>query len=127
LIVDDDPSTRFVLKLILEREGYKVLEASDGLKALEILRSDPLADIVTVDLMMPIMNGLELVHRLRSETRTLALPIVVVTSNPDAALSLASGGLVNAIVSKPFTAAPFAERIKEVANKHIGRKLLEAQ
>jgi CheY-like chemotaxis protein len=126
LIVDDDPSTRFVLRLILERAGHEVLEASDGVKALEILSSDPLPDIVTSDLMMPMMSGFELVHRLRSEARTLAVPIVVVTSNPDAALSLASAGLVNAIVSKPFTAAAFAERIREVASKDTGRTLLEA-
>lgn len=126
LTVDDDPSTRFVLRLILEREGYEILEASDGVKALEILKSDPLPDIVTSDLMMPIMSGFELIHRLRSEARTLAVPIVVVTSNPDAALSLASAGLVNAIVSKPFTAAAFAESIQEVASKQRGTRLLEA-
>jgi CheY-like chemotaxis protein len=126
LIVDDDPSTRFVLRLILERQGYEILEASDGVKALEMLSSDPLPDIVTSDLMMPMMSGFELVHRLRSEARTLAVPIVVVTSNPDAALSLASARLVNAIVSKPFTAAAFAESIQEVASKHRGRTLLEA-
>jgi CheY-like chemotaxis protein len=126
LIVDDDPSTRFVLRLILEREGHEILEASDGVKALEILDSDPLPDIVTADLMMPMMSGFELVHRLRSEARTLAVPIVVVTSNPDAALSLPSAGLVNAIVSKPFTAAAFVESIREVARNKSGRTLLEA-
>jgi CheY-like chemotaxis protein len=126
LIVDDDPSTRFVLRLILEREGHEILEASDGVKALEILNSDPLPDIVTSDLMMPMMSGFELVHRLRSEARTLAVPIVVVTSNPDAALSLASAGLVNAIVSKPFTAAAFVENIRKVARNKSGRTLLEA-
>jgi CheY-like chemotaxis protein len=126
LIVDDDPSTRFVLRLILEREGHEIIEASDGVKALEILSSDPLPDIVTSDLMMPMMSGFELVHRLRSEARTLAVPIVVVTSNPDAALSLASAGLVSSIVSKPFTAASFVESIREVARNKSGRTLLEA-
>ena len=126
LIVDDDPGTRFVLRLILEREGHEILEATDGVKALEILNSDPLPDIVMSDLMMPIMSGFQLIHRLRSEARTLTVPIVVVTSNPDAALGLASAGLVDAIVSKPFTAAAFAERIQEVASKQSRRTLLKS-
>jgi CheY-like chemotaxis protein len=126
LIVDDDPSTRFVMKMILERQGYEVLEASHGVKALEVLQSDPLPDIVTTDLMMPVMSGLELIHRLRSEARTAAIPIVVVTSNPDAALTLGSSELVATIVSKPFTADDFADRIQEVAGNPIGSTPPEA-
>lgn len=120
LIVDDDPSTRFVLKLILERQGYEVLEASHGIKALEVLQSDPLPDIVTTDLMMPVMSGFELIRQLRSDARTAALPIVVVTSNPEAALSLGSAEHVTTIVSKPFTAADFVDRIHEVAGNPMG-------
>ena len=111
LIVDDDPSTRFVLRLILEREGYKVLEAGNGAAALDMIRPDPLPDIVMTDLMMPVMTGVELVRRLRSDPRTAKVPIVVVSSNPDAAQSLE----VNAIVTKPFTAAKLADRIRSIA------------
>ena len=126
LVVDDDPSTRFVLKLILERQGYEVLEASHGVGALEVLQSDPLPDLVTTDLMMPKMSGFELIHRLRSEARTARLPVVVVTSNPDAALSLGSAELVATIISKPFTAADFADRIQEVAGNPMGMTSPEA-
>jgi len=111
LIVDDDPSTRFVLRLILEREGYKILEAGNGAAALDMLRPDPLPDIVMTDLMMPVMTGVELVRRLRSEPRTSKVHIVVVSSNPEAAQSLE----VDAIVTKPFTAAKLADRIRTVA------------
>jgi CheY-like chemotaxis protein len=76
--------------------------------------------------MMPKMSGFELIHRLRSDARTAALPIVVVTSNPDAALSLGSSEHVATIVSKPFTAADFADRIQEVAGKQMGGTLPEA-
>jgi CheY-like chemotaxis protein len=111
LIVDDDPSTRFVLRLILEREGYKVLEAGNGAAALDLIRPDPLPDIVMTDLMMPVMTGVELVRRLRSEPRTAKVRIVVVSSNPEAAQSLK----VDAIVTKPFTAAKLADRIRAIA------------
>jgi CheY-like chemotaxis protein len=75
---------------------------------------------------MPMMSGFELVHRLRSDARTIAVPIIVVTSNPDAALTLASAGLVNAIVTKPFTAAAFAESIRDLVRNESGRTVLEA-
>ena len=119
LIVDDDPSTRFVLRLVLEREGYFVLEASDGGKALEMLETDPLPDVVAADLMMPIVSGFELVERLRSQPRTVAIPIVVVTSNPDAARRLSSSGMVDAIVSKPFTASDLTRGIYDVKDRRM--------
>ena len=110
LIVDDDPSTRFVLRLILEREGYKILEAGNGAAALDMLRPDPLPDIVMTDLMMPVMTGVELVRRLRSEPRTAKMRIVVVSGNPEVAQSLG----VDAIVTKPFSAPKLAERIRAI-------------
>ena len=111
LIVDDDPSTRFVLRLILERDGHKVLEAGNGAAALDLIRSDPLPDIVMTDLMMPVMTGIELIRQLRSEPRTAKVHIVVVSSNPEAARSLG----VDAIVTKPFTAAKLADRVRAIA------------
>ena len=111
LIVDDDPSIRFVLRLILERDGHKVLEAGHGAAALELIRSDPLPDIVMTDLMMPVMTGVELIRRLRSEPRTSKVHIVVVSGNPEAAQSLG----VDAIVTKPFTAANLADRVRAIA------------
>lgn len=119
LIVDDDPRTRFVLRLVLERQGYLVREASDGGKALEMLEADPLPDVVTADLMMPIVSGFELIERLRSQPRTLAIPIVVVTSDPDAAQRLSSSGMVDAIVSKPFTASDLTQGIHDVKDRKM--------
>jgi len=110
LIVDDDPSTRFVLRLILEREGYKIVEAGNGAAALDMIRPDPLPDIVMTDLMMPVMTGVELVRRLRSEPRTAKIRIVVVSGNPEAAHGLE----VDAIVTKPFNAVKLADRIRTI-------------
>jgi len=110
LIVDDDPSTRFVLRLILEKEGYKIVEAGNGAAALDMIRPDPLPDIVMTDLMMPVMTGVELVRRLRSEPRTAKIRIVVVSGNPEAAQGLE----VDAIVTKPFNAVKLADRIRTI-------------
>jgi len=120
LIVDDDPSTRFVLRLILEREGYAVVEAGNGQAALDLIAPDPLPDIVMTDLMMPVMTGVELIRRLRSDPRTAGIRIVVVSSNADAAASLQSRGQVNAIVSKPFAAGKLADGIRAVLSNPMG-------
>lgn len=101
LIVEDDPSIRFVLRLILERAGHEVLEAPHGAAALVMLECE-LPDLVLTDLMMPVMGGSELIQRLRSDPRTSELPILVVSCNPDAIdqLSRADG-----VIAKPFLPA----------------------
>jgi CheY-like chemotaxis protein len=121
LIVDDDPSTRFVARLILERENFEIVEAAHGEAALEVVGSDPLPDVVMTDLMMPIMGGLELIRRLRADPRTAAIPIVVVSSNPDAAGSLRSSGLVASIMAKPYSASELADAIRIAATKPMNR------
>jgi CheY-like chemotaxis protein len=111
LIVDDDPGIRSLLRAILENEGYTVFEAVNGEAALAAIASQ-VPDIVMTDLMMPVMTGAELIVRLRSEARTARIPIVVVSSNPEAVKSLA----VDAIVTKPFNAAKLADRVRAVAD-----------
>ncbi|MGZ3433263.1 MAG: response regulator [Isosphaeraceae bacterium] len=112
LIVDDDPGIRFMLRAILENEGYTVLEAGNGKAALSAIASQ-IPDIVTTDLMMPVMSGTELILRLRSEARTAGIPIVVISSNPEAVESLG----VDATVTKPFSAVKLADRVREVAGQ----------
>lgn len=110
LIVDDDPGIRFLLRAILENEGYAVFEAGNGEAALAAISSQ-VPDIVMTDLMMPVMTGAELIVRLRSEARTAQIPIVVVSSNPEAVESLS----VEATVTKPFNAGNLADRVRAVA------------
>jgi len=127
LIVDDDPSTRFVARLILERENFEIIEAAHGEAALEVAGLDPLPDVVMTDLMMPIMGGLELIRRLRADPRTSAIPIVVVSSNPDAARSLKSSGLVAAIIAKPYSASELADGIRLATTEPMNRASMEGR
>jgi CheY-like chemotaxis protein len=126
LVVDDDPSTRFVIRLILEKAGYEIIEAMHGEDALEKIKPDPLPDMVSTDLMMPFLNGSELIHRLRSEPRTAKIPIVVVSSSPQAARELMAAGLVDAIIAKPFAAGKLVDGIGAVASHHKGPQLMES-
>lgn len=112
LVVDDDPSIRFLLRQILENEQYTVLEAGNGMAALDAIRSGAHPDIVMTDLMMPVMSGAEMIVRLRSEASTAKIPIVVVSGNPEAVKDLS----VDAIVTKPFGAADVASRVRAIAS-----------
>jgi len=93
LIVDDEPDVRFMLRLILEQGGYEVDEAINGSSALEMLRGGS-PDLVITDLMMPVMDGNELIERLRSDPATGSIPIMSLTSNPDASVG------ANVVVTK---------------------------
>ena len=116
LVVDDDPSTRFVLRMILETDGHVVVEAEHGEAALALYKAQP-PDIITTDLTMPVLSGEGLIERLRAEPAAASIPIVVVSGNPAAARALHAAGLVEAVVTKPFNAAELAECIRAIASR----------
>lgn len=79
LVTDDEPITRMLVKLLLERENFEVLEAANGEQAVEIaVREHP--DLLLMDLNMPQMDGYEAIARLRRDFTLATLPIVVLTS-----------------------------------------------
>jgi type IV pilus assembly protein PilB len=79
LITDDEPITRMLVKLLLEREKFTVLEATNGREAVEIAtRERP--DLLLIDLNMPEMDGYEAIQRMRRDLSLATLPIVVVTA-----------------------------------------------
>ena len=74
LLVEDEPTVRSLMKRTLVEEGFRVLEAGDGLEALRVFASEPEIRLVVSDVMMPRMNGYELAARLPPE-----LPVVFAT------------------------------------------------
>ena len=83
-MVDDEPDLRFILRRIFERAGHEVTDASDGAAALECVRRSP-PELVVMDMMMPVMNGQELIRRLRADPATAQIPILAVTGNGELA------------------------------------------
>jgi two-component system response regulator VanR len=79
LVVDDQPEILENLALVLEAEGYQVLTAADGLKALERLEAQPV-DLVVADIAMPRLNGYQLYERVRQNPAWLAVPFIFLTA-----------------------------------------------
>jgi CheY-like chemotaxis protein len=111
LIVDDDASSRVVLRLVLETAGFEVVEAEHGEAALTHFSLNP-PDIMTTDLTMPVLGGEGLIERLRSQPNTASIPIVVVSGNETAAKALHMSGRVEAVVNKPFDAVELADCVR---------------
>lgn len=79
LIVDDEPMTRDLLRLMLERAGFDISEAEDGIDALEKIK-DNAPDAVILDVMMPRMDGVTVCEILRREEATANLPVIMLSA-----------------------------------------------
>jgi CheY-like chemotaxis protein len=97
LVVEDDRDLREVLSDSLRLEGFDVLEAADGLDALEQLRHGVRPALLVLDLVMPRMDGRELLGAMRGEGALADIPVVLVTGTPPRDLQ----GEVRAILKKP--------------------------
>jgi CheY-like chemotaxis protein len=98
LVADDDSNVRLMFRLILEGAGYAVREAPNGIGALILIR-DALPDLVLTDMVMPVMDGEELISRLRSDPRTAALPILAVSGHAN---TRGKAQLADGILAKPI-------------------------
>ena len=102
LVVDDDPQVLKLLRLNFELEGYDVVSATDGNDALEAVKIEA-PDVVVCDVMMPGVDGLEVVKRLRGAPDTASVPIVLLSAKAlrgDAEAGLDAGA--DEYVTKPF-------------------------
>jgi CheY-like chemotaxis protein len=118
LVVDDDPQVLRLLRVNFELEGYDVVSASDGNEALETIAAQA-PDLVVCDVMMPGMDGFEVVRRLRSDASTSRLPIVMLSAKAmgsDARKGLDAGA--DEYVTKPFDPA----ELIDVVDRLLGRK-----
>jgi len=79
LVVEDDGMVRRLLAAVLEKGGYTVAQAGNGIEALVCIDSDPI-DIIVLDLLMPVMDGLKFLHQLR-QVRKLDIPVLVLTAS----------------------------------------------
>jgi CheY-like chemotaxis protein len=100
LVVDDDPDICEALQTVLEVSGYRVAAAGNGREALRTLRSGVRPCLVLLDLMMPVMNGLEFRAEQSSDPAIAAVPVVVVSGDHGVAAKATAMGLEG--LSKPI-------------------------
>jgi CheY-like chemotaxis protein len=122
LVTDDEPITRMLVKVLLERERYEVLEAADGQQAIEMaMREHP--DLLLIDLNMPVLNGYDAIGALRREFTASALPIIVLTADDGDSIQRRVLELgADDYLIKPFEPAVLMSRVNSV----IGRRRIVA-
>ena len=117
LLVEDEDSLRHVIRDLLEREGYSVIEAQDGVQALdEIDRGAP--DALVLDLNLPRLDGYQVLKHLRARPGTAALPVLVLTARGDeeSEVKVFESG-ANDFITKPFRPRALSARLKALLRK----------
>jgi putative two-component system response regulator len=111
LVVDDIDTNRLALRHFLKPHGFQIVEAADGVEALERVAEQP-PDLVLLDMMMPRMNGLEVCRKLKADPATRLIPVVFMTAldkNEDHVRALEAGA--DDFLNKPFNRALLAARL----------------
>lgn len=118
LVADDDPAILRLVTAIVEKEGYKVVAARDGREAYKILQTE--ADFVAgiFDVVMPHIQGPELVRYMKTEKRLMRIPVMMMTAEQNPKLSsdsFAAGAVV--FLPKPFTTAQLQIMLRMLISK----------
>jgi DNA-binding response OmpR family regulator len=112
LLAEDDRSLRRLLQLMLERAGYRVIPAADGLEAMNLALSNPV-DVVVTDAMMPKLSGDELCRRIRNTEKLSHLPLILLSAL-ERKESRENPKLADAFLSKPVSGESLVACIKEL-------------
>ena len=123
LVVDDTPSIRFLIRTNLELAGFEVEEAVDGVDCLDRLESaTTLPDVITVDVMMPRLDGVATVSAIRANARTKHIAIVMVTTQGHPAdIQRGTRAGVDAYVTKPFDPDFLVLTVRDVLGRSANR------
>ena len=103
LLVEDDRSARRYLEVALQRSGYKVITAADGLEAMKLALSSAI-DVVITDAIMPNLSGQELARFLRQNPKLANIPIVLLTGQQNRQAATTSDESMDAVLFKPVKA-----------------------
>ncbi len=118
LLVDDEPTIRILVRAALEGTEHTVLEAADGISALEIAQRE-LPDLALLDIALPGLSGLELCARLKSDPTTAAMPVFIVTGllqQTERQSAEAAGA--TGFIAKPFSPIALVAQIEKTLRQH---------
>ena len=114
LIVEDDPDIRDGVRILLAGEGYRILEAENGAKALQTF--SPEVDLVILDVMMPGMSGLRVCEELRKRSTVPILFLTAKAQESDKLVGLTAGG--DDYLAKPFSFAELSARVRALLRRY---------
>lgn len=120
LIADDDPIIRHMVTRFVQLEGYQPVVVNDGGAAYRTLKSDSNFRGAIFDMMMPHLEGIEVMRFMQSEKRLMRIPVMMITSETDLKLmanSFAAG--VTIFLPKPFTTDQFQNTFRLLLNHHL--------
>ena len=123
LLADDDARWRMIVRDYLSGAGYEVLEAEDGRRAVDLLRKNKDVAVVVLDVMMPVMDGIEACAEIRSFS---PVPVLMVTAREDEETEIfgvRSGA--DQYISKPIKMRAFLERIRGLLRRDGGHEVLD--
>ncbi len=119
LVVDDDAKTVELVKLYLNRDGYKVMVAYDGVEALRLAREGH-PDLIVLDLMLPGIDGLKVCRTVRNESDVPIIMLTARTTDQDKLTGLGMGA--DDYVTKPFSPKELAARVRAVLRRFPGER-----
>ena len=115
LVVDDESRMRKLVKDFLTREGYMVLEAGDGMEAMDLFYEDKDISLVILDVMMPKMDGWQVCREIREHSK---VPIIMLTARSDERDELQGFDLgVDEYISKPFSPKILVARVEAILRR----------
>jgi two-component system phosphate regulon response regulator PhoB len=120
LIIEDERALTDVLAYNVQREGYETLVAHDGQEGLRRAQT-LLPDLIILDLMLPVLNGLEVCRELRAGERTRTIPILMLTAKAEETDQVVGFSLgADDYVTKPFSIKVLIQRVKALQRRHEG-------
>ncbi len=121
LVADDDPAILRLVKVIVEKEGFTVVSARDGKEAYKLLQANDDFTAAIFDVVMPYIQGTELVRYMQSERRLMKIPVIMMTAeqNPRLSSDSFSAGAV-AFLPKPFTTSQMQTMLRMCVQRSQG-------
>jgi len=113
LVVDDDHDMVYMIKAMLEKNGYEVITAADGHQALKLVKTN-IPDLMIIDLTMPMMNGWQFSMKVRQDERYKNTPIIVLSGLLVKDASPEQFESSNAYMVKPFDIFKLLDKVKEL-------------
>ncbi|MFE1796885.1 response regulator [Streptomyces sp. NPDC059517] len=116
LVVDDNKVIRQLIRVNLELEGFEVVTAADGVECLDVIHQVR-PDVVTLDVVMPRLDGLRTAARLRADPRTRTLPLAIISACTQYEVESGLDVGVDAFLSKPFEPADLVRLVRQLRER----------